>query len=226
MSELISIVGPSGEGKSTSISTLNPQDTFIINTLGKSLPFKGWKSKYILANPKENTGNYVETDKYNEIVSILDYISTKRPEIKQIVLEDTQYIMANESMARALEKGYDKWSDFASHMWQVLNKARTLRKDLKVFCLWHDETVTENYNPKRKIKVLGAMLDRQITIEGLFTIVLFTKVSTDPKTKENVYQFCTQTQDGTTAKSPNGMFDLFIPNDLNYVCQKIDEYYD
>ena len=225
MSELIGIVGSSGEGKSTSIETLDPKETFIINVIGKPLPFKGWKSKYITADPTKDTGNYVETDKSAEIVKIMDYINTKRPEIKNIILEDLQYVMSTEAMNRALEKGYDKWTEMAKHMWDIVNKARTLRSSIRVFCMWHDETVSENYVPKRKIKTLGAMLDRQITLEGLFTIILFTRVTTDPKTKENKYEFVTQTEDGTTAKSPKGMFDRTIPNDLAFVNQKIDEYY-
>jgi len=225
MSELIGIVGSSGEGKSTSIETLDPKSTFIINVLGKPLPFKGWKSKYVLANPKEGTGNYVETDKHSEIISILEHINKTRTDIKTIILEDAQYIMANENMARALEKGYEKWSELANHMWGVLNKARTLRSDLKVICMWHDESISENYQPKRKIKTAGAMLDRHITVEGLFTVILFTKVTTDPKTKVNKYEFVTQTEDGTTAKSPKGMLERYIPNDLALVVKKVDEYY-
>ena len=225
MSELIGIVGSSGEGKSTSIETLDPKSTFIINVIGKPLPFKGWKSRYIKADPANNTGNYVETDKSAEIVSILQYINDKRPEIKNIICEDLQYVMATESMNRALEKGYDKWSEIGKHMWDILQKARTMRSDARIFCLWHDETVSENYVPKRKIKTLGKILDSQVTLEGLFTIILFTKVTTDPKTKENTYEFVTQTEDGTTAKSPKEMFERYIPNDLAFVNKRIDEYY-
>ncbi|MFH1276139.1 MAG: ATP-binding protein, partial [Candidatus Woesearchaeota archaeon] len=101
MSELIGIVGSSGEGKSTSIETLDPKSTFIINVIGKPLPFKGWKSRYIKADPNSNTGNYVETDKSAEIVSILQYVNDKRPEIKSVILEDAQYVMSTESMNRA-----------------------------------------------------------------------------------------------------------------------------
>lgn len=223
MSELIGIVGPSGSGKSTSIETLDPNETFIINAIGKPLPFKGWKSKYVLADPAKNTGNYAEADKSVEITGIMKYVDTKRPDIKYLVLDDGQFTMARDAMSRSEEKGYDKWSDLCRHVWDIMNTARTLRKDLKVFVLWHDEDVAKE--SKRKMKTLGAMIDNTITLEGLFTIVLFTKVTTDPKTRENIYQFCTQSEDGSTAKSPKGMFDRLIPNDLAYVSKKIDEYY-
>lgn len=225
MSELIAIVGGSGEGKSTSIETLDPQKTYIINVAGKPLPFKGWKGNYIKDNPKDKSGNYIDSTNSTEISHVLTYIDTQRPEINVIVIDDAQYCMATEAMNRALEKGYDKWTEMAKHLWDIINTARTLHRDIKVVFCFHDEVVSENYAPKRKIKTLGAMIDKTITLEGLFTVVLFTHVSTDPKTKVNLYQFCTQTQGGTTAKSPKGMFDLLIPNDLAYVCQKIDEYY-
>lgn len=48
MANLIAIVGSSGVGKSTSIRTLNPKETFIINVASKPLPFKGWRSNYSL----------------------------------------------------------------------------------------------------------------------------------------------------------------------------------
>lgn len=225
MSELIAIVGGSGEGKSTSIETLNPNETYIINVAGKPLPFKGWKTKYVKDNPTDKNGNYVDSTSSAEICNILTYIDKKRTEIKVIVIDDAQYCMATEAMNRALEKGYDKWTEMAKHMWDIVNTARTSQRDIKVIFCFHDEVVNENYVPKRKIKTLGAMIDKTITLEGLFTVVLFTHVSLDPKTKVNTYQFCTQTQGGTTAKSPKGMFDLFIPNDLAYVCKQIDEYY-
>ena len=42
------IIAESGTGKSTSIRNLPANETFIINIANKSLPFKGWKSKYKL----------------------------------------------------------------------------------------------------------------------------------------------------------------------------------
>lgn len=220
---MIAIVGQSGSGKSSSIENLDSKETFIINTIGKPLPFKGWKSKYIKADPAAGTGNYAEADKSADIVKIIKYVSEKRPEIKHLVIDDGQFTMAYDAMSRSEEKGYEKWSDLARHIWDIMNTARVVRKDLKVFFLWHDESVAKE--SKIKMKTLGAMIDNTVTLEGLFTIVLFTKVTIDPKTKENIYQFATQSEDGSTAKSPRGMFDKYIPNDLALVSKLMDEYY-
>ena len=68
------------------------------------------------------------------------------------------------------------------------------------------------------------MIDNMITVEGLFTYVLFTSLVKD--NDGNIqYKFMTQTDGTTTAKSPMGCFDsLYIDNDLQYVITKIDEY--
>lgn len=88
MSNLIAIVGNSGSGKSTSIRTLNPKETFIINVASKPLPFKGWKSNYSLWNKENPTGNLVNTADVDTISKILQYINSKRDEIKNVVVED------------------------------------------------------------------------------------------------------------------------------------------
>lgn len=70
------------------------------------------------------------------------------------------------------------------------------------------------------------MLDNFITIEGLFTYVLFTDIvkSTDGDDRIE-YKFITQSDGTNTAKTPMGCFeDLYIDNDLQYVIEKIEEY--
>ena len=88
MSNLIAIVGPSGVGKSSSIRNLKPEETFIINVASKPLPFKGWRSKYTIWNKINPGGNYINTSDVSVIGSILNYINTKRPEIKNVIIED------------------------------------------------------------------------------------------------------------------------------------------
>jgi len=97
----------------------------------------------------------------------------------------------------------------------------SLRDDLFIIFLFHDETLETG---ERKIKTIGKMLDSKITLEGLFTVVLYTKVVHDNKLG-NKYYFQTQTDGDNTAKSPKGMFEeKLIPNDLNLVIQGIIQY--
>lgn len=221
MSEIIAVVGQTGTGKSTSVEKLNPKETAVINIVGKPLPFRGWKAKY-----NSEHKNYLVSASAKEIVSALKKINDTRPDIKAIIIDDFQYLMSTEFMNRSDEKGWDKFTDIARHAWDVINTGKSLREDLKVFVLSHDEIITENFTPKRKIKTIGKMLDDKVTLEGLFTVVLFTDVSKDQATNELKYSFITQNDGTTTAKSPKGMFkDFLIPNDLSYVIKCIDEYY-
>ena len=67
---------------------------------------------------------------------------------------------------------------------------------------------------------LGKMLDQQLTIEGLFTIVLLCKAD------RNKHYFVTQSDGTNPCKSPMGMFDeIEIDNDLKLVDDAIREYY-
>lgn len=155
MSERVAVIGDTGEGKSTAIETLDPEETAIVNIMGKPLPFRGWKRKYKPIDPKNKTGNYFVTQKSDQIVKMMDHISKEREDIKVIIIDDFQYTMSSEFMDRASEKGWDKFNEIGQHAWNIVKKAGNLREDIKVIFLAHDETVEENYQPKRKIKTIG-----------------------------------------------------------------------
>lgn len=127
-------------------------------------------------------------------------------------------------MDRAGEKGYEKFTQMAQHFFSVLKESMNAREDLKVFILAHSENMGDALNPSYKIKTLGKMIDNMITVEGLFTYVLFTaKIKNDDGNIE--YKFITNSDGSTTAKTPMGCFDsLLIDNDLEFVFNKIDEY--
>jgi hypothetical protein len=132
--------------------------------------------------------------------------------------------MAFEAMDRSAEKGYEKFTQMASNFYSVLKNAMNLRDDLKVFVLTHAENTGDALNPSYKIKTIGKMIDSMITVEGLFTYVFFTDVV---KGENDVpqYKLITQSDGTTTAKTPMGCFEeLRIDNDLQYICDKIDEY--
>ncbi len=225
MSEIIAVVGQTGTGKSTAVETLNAKETVIIGIIDKPLPFRGWKRNYTTGI--QQGGNFLVSHDPQQIVKALKYVSESRPEIKQIVIDDFQYIMSTEFMNRAAETGWQKFTDIAKHVWDVITAAKSLREDLKVFILSHDEIITENFAPKRKIKTIGKLLDDKVTLEGLFTIVFFTDISKNKEQNGLEYTFITQNDGTTTAKSPKGMFDTFkVPNDLAAIISKIDTYYE
>lgn len=210
-------------GKSTSIRTLNPAETFIINVASKPLPFKGWKAKYTVWNKDNPNGNFINTSDVERISKILDYIEAKRPEIKNIILDDSQYLMAFEAMDRAKEKGFEKFTDIAQKFYSILKASISMRDDLNIIVSCHSENIGDGLNPIYKIKTIGKMIDNVITIEGLFTYVLFTHIESDNGT--NSYHFITQSDGTTTAKTPLDCFDsVLIPNDLQYVINKIEEF--
>ena len=227
MAELIAIVGESGSGKTTSIRNLNPETTFIISTTGKRPGIKGAKKKYpdfkINKETKEVTGNFYTTSNIDQIASVMKLINTKMDHIKTLIIDDYQYLQGFESMSRVDEKGYAKFTDIAKHAYGVLKSGMDLRDDLFVVIITHSENIGDNINPYYKIKTLGKMLDSVITLEGLFTYVLFTKVINDGEAVQ--YKFLTNSDGSCTAKSPMGLFDdMLIDNDLDFVINKITEY--
>lgn len=217
MSNTVLIIGESGTGKSTSIRSLNAKETFIINVLNKPLPFRGYKKNYIPLSADGLSGNYYSSDDYSTIQRVINLVNTKRLEIKNLIIDDFQYLMAHEFMKRALERGYDKFSEIAKNAHGLLKILPTLRDDLDVFILTHADI---NENGKMKIKTIGKMLDEKITIEGMYATVLQTELV------DGKYSFITQGDTRHIAKSPMGMFeDRNIPNDLLFVKNKMSQYY-
>jgi len=227
VSELIAIVGQSGTGKSTSIENMNSASTFIINVAGKPLPFKGWAKKYKLldmSTAEGKKGNYYSTHAFDKIVDLMTYVSKERPEITDLIVDDFQYIMSDEFMQRAYERGWDKFTEMARHVYDILDKGRKLRGTLKVYILTHDEVVKQGVNERRKMKTIGNLLDDKITLEGMFTYVIFTHVEKQVGKDQSTYSFITNTDGWTTAKSPKGCLPYKIPNDLTLISKAIEDY--
>ena len=193
------IMGPSGSGKSTSLRNFSKSEIGVFNVAGKLLPFR-------------NDLAVVNTSDYNAIIAALSKKSRK-----VYVIDDSQYLMCFESFAKAKETGYGKFTDFALHFYNLIQFIiRQLPEDTIVYFLHHTETTDQGMV---KAKTIGKMLDNQLTLEGLFSIVLL--CSTDGKD----HHFITQSDGYTTAKSPMEMFDLVIDNDLKAVDQAIRAYY-
>lgn len=224
--ETIAIVGESGTGKSTSLRNLNYEDTFIISTTGKPLPFRAWKKKYtpIKIDGGSVTGNYYVSSKWDQIIKILQVIDKKMPHIKQVIIDDFQYVLSYEFVDRATEVGYGKFSELAQHAMEILRYAEKMREDCKMIFLTHSENVGDVMNPKYVIKTVGKLLAEKVTLEGLFTYIFFTKVSEGDDGRMQ-YKLLTNSDGTCVAKTSLGMFeDLEIDNDLNEIIKVIDAY--
>lgn len=199
MAQIVLILGESGTGKSASMRNFNPDEIALVNVSGKPLPFRG---KFESVNGTD----------YDEIKSFIE-----KTDKKIIVIDDAQYIMAFQFMRRIKEVGWDKFNEIQSDFFNLIEAAKALPYDKIVIFLSHIET---KENGQQKIKTIGRMLDEKITIEGMFTVVLKTYVS------DGKYYFVTQNSGMDTVKSPIGMFpSSVIDNDLQYVVEKIRNYY-
>ncbi len=120
-----------------------------------------------------------------------------------------------------------RFTEIASHFNEVLKSARSMRDDLNVICMFHDEFEAPNEDGvvKRVIKTSSKFIKEKLKPEGLFTYVLFTDVFVSPEDDAVHYTFLTNDGITTSAKTPHGCFeDKNIPNDLSLVIAKINEY--
>lgn len=193
------VMGESGSGKSCSLRNFDKSEVVIYNIAGKPLPFK-------------NQLNKADNTTYTQIAN-----NMVKKTYKTYVIDDSQYLMAFEMFDRAKESGYNKFTDVALNFRNLVDFViKQMPSDTIVYFLHHTETTETG---KIKAKTSGKMLDNQLTLEGLFSIVLLCK--TDGKE----HYFETQSDGYTTCKSPMEMFDYKIDNDLKMVDTKIREYY-
>jgi hypothetical protein len=220
-SKLVGIVGATGTGKSTAIKHLNPEETYIINVAKKELPFRGSEKLYNTENK-----NYKEIEDANEISRQLRIISDKAPHIKNIIIEDSNYIMGFNMVNKATEVGFTKFSVMAKDMVDLFRTARQLRDDITVFYLTHPEEIMDGSDViGYKIKTAGKLIDNQVLLEGLLTVCLYTLVE-EGKDGTATYQFVTNRYRKYPAKSPDGMFpEVKIPNNLQIVADSLTNYY-
>lgn len=196
------ILGESGSGKSASMRNFTESDVRILNVASKPFPFR-------------NVNKLKKADKATYSM-IKGAVSSGKS--LSYVVDDAQYLMAFESFEKANEIGYTKFTNMAKNYEEMLRYIQEeTTPDTIVYIMQHIET---DENGKVKAKTLGKMLDQQLTIEGLFTIVLLCKAD------RNKHYFVTQSDGTNPCKSPIGMFDeIEIDNDLKLVDDAIREYY-
>ena len=199
MGILVSIIGQSGTGKSTSLRNFTNDEVAVINVSGKPMPFRSDLEPF-------------STNDYLTITNLL-------PQIKQpsIVIDDATYLMVDEFMRYAQTKGYEKYNIMAQNFFNLLEAARALPENRIIYFLAHIETSDDG---REHFKTIGRMLDNYVTVEGKFTVVLKTVV------KDGHYFFSTHNNGQDTVKSPIGMFEEdLIDNDLAAVDRIIREYW-
>lgn len=193
------ILGASGSGKSTSLENFSENEVLIFNVAGKPFPFR--KMLKVI----NNAG-------YDNIGKILN-----KKEFKKYVIDDSQYLLAFDLFDRAKETGYGKFTDIAVRFYKMIRFViDKMPKDVIVYFLHHSE---ETASGKIKAKTVGKMLDDQLTLEGLFSIVLLAETDGDK------YYFVTQSDGYSTCKSPKEMFRKNIKNDLKIVDTTIRKYW-
>lgn len=211
MSTAVLILGESGTGKSTSLRNIDPSKALLIQAVKKPLPFrsKAWKVRASL----KSEGNVIQTDD----AALIEKLLRQSPQ-EIVIVDDFQYVMANEFMRRTTEKGFDKFTDIGKNAWSILTAATDLAPNRRIYILSHTST---DETGRTKVKTIGKMLDEKITLEGMVTIVLRTQV------RDGHYTFATQNNGSDTTKSPMGMFaDQYIDNDLAMVDEAICSYYE
>lgn len=207
------VMGRSGSGKTYSLKNFKADEIGVISVEKGRLPFRS--DIKVVKVPKYGGGD--EPPKDYATMNRAKYAWIERAitksKSKSIAIDDSQYLLVNELFDRSFEKGYDKFVQMAANFRNLIHFINELEQDDKiVYFLHHTETDT---NGREKCKTIGKMLDEKLTVEGCFDIVLYCQD----------HKFYTQSNGISTAKSPEGMFDLEIPNDLKAVDDAIRDYY-
>ena len=194
------IIGRSGSGKTYSLKNFGKDEVGVISVEKGRLPFRS--DIKVLKVPKD------PTEGEGDAASVI-----RKAKSKAIAIDDSQYLLVNELFDRANERGYDKFVHMAAHFRDLIHFINELEDDEKIiYFLHHSEMDTDG---REKVKTIGKMLDEKLTVEGCFDIVIYCQD----------HKFYTQSNGQSTAKTPEDMFDLEIPNDLKLVDTKIREYY-
>lgn len=196
----VMVLGATGSGKTYSIKNFDVDEVGIFSVEKGRLPFK---KKFKVA----------KNAKYQTIFKVLS-----DPKLKTYVIDDSQYLLVNEMFDRAKDTGYGKFTDLALNFRNLIHYInQKVPDDVIVYFLHHTEKTEDG---RTKAKTIGRMLDQQLTVEGCFDIVLLTAV------EGQEHFFITQSDGYTTAKSPEGMFEAKIPNDLKAVDDAIRLYWE
>lgn len=227
MSSVICLAGLSNSGKSTSIKYLDPESTFIISCTNKQLQIPGFRKKYPKVNVEDGklTGNWYISNSYEQIQKIMGIVSKTRTEIKNIILDDANYLLSNETFATALNKGYEKFSVMAKNYYDLIQYCQSLRDDLTVVFITHVENYGTEVDPLYRMWTTGKMLTSQINLDGLFSYIIYSERYIDDVANEVGYRFKTRTDGNDTCRSVQGCFsEKYIEPNLALVVDTINKF--
>lgn len=215
MVRAIGLTGESGTGKSTSLITLDPWSTFIIDCDKKGLPWRGWRDQYNAENK-----NYIATDAPATVMTCLKHINEDEQykHIKTVVIDTINGVMVAEEMRNAKVQGFGKWTDLAQYVWEIFDYSLTMRDDVTVIIIAHSITDTDdNGIVFTHIRTNGRKLEK-IVLESKLNVVLLAEC------KNGKYIFHTK-PDRSSVKTPMGAFEEDeIPNDMAAVLKALEEY--
>ena len=205
MGEPIIIYGKSGSGKTTSLENFATDEIYLINNENKRLPFRK-KFKYI--SGKKDVAKTVA--------------ALSQMPCKTAVIDDAGYFMTDMFMARHRDKGgsssYDLYNDIADSMNYLVNYIKNaLPEDVIVYLMFHQE---KGEDGEMKLLTIGKLLDQKVCLEGKVTICLHCIA------RNGEHYFETNSDGSTIAKSPKGMFEQEIPNDLKFVDDTVRNFYE
>lgn len=207
------IMGRSGSGKTYSLKNFKPNEVGVISVEKGRLPFRSQIKVAKIPKYGEGTEEAKNYGAINRAKYVWIEKTIKSAKQKSIAIDDSQYLLVNELFDRAYEKGYDKYTQMAANFRELIHFINELEEpDKIVYFLHHTDTDADG---REKAKTIGKMLDEKLTVEGCFDIVIFCED----------HKFFTQSNGQSTAKTPEDMFELEIPNDLKAVDVAIREYY-
>ncbi len=235
MSKIL-VLAKSGFGKSTSIGKdeelkiagLDPKTTFIISVKNKPLPFYNSSNLYKITSVNDlKGGNRIISNNGEEIANIILELASENCPFTDIVIDDMNYIMQDYYMENALKSGWDCPKKIGYFMGKVFKAIDFCGEKKNLYALAHTEEITgSDGRIYAKFKTTGRMVDEYCTPEGLFDIVLVGRSKFNSLTRQVVREFLTNEDEFiSSAKSPRGMFDLYIPNDLGLVKSSVEKYY-
>lgn len=239
------ILAPTGFGKTTSgsgnskigIKGLDPASTYWITATNKLFSGLGSLKKWPTMTNFSFKSTAFDMKDFRRIytndpalashaITLLGSIKT----IKTIVLDDSNYYMQDMYMERALSTGWDAPKKIGYEFNKIMKAMSNLPVEKHFIMMAHYEEYKKlDGTLGGRMKTTGNMVNEYITPEGKFEIVLFGRshrIEGEAGATTVTKQFVTKDDGLYTSAKDQGIFnEIYIPNDLGYVIEEVDKYY-